>query len=1116
MSSTEGKGNDPVEPPARTSGASPGGKSSGKWIAVIIALIAVIGVLGGILVTHYSAPQAAGGPAAVLSSQVGAISQNGTYATNVTATGSFKNMTVYYGDGTSQVVNYSGSNTVTISHVYANPGEYYILADINYGSSHGYFLEPVKVNPEYPSVQYAYRGLTVNTLVSSPQLVNNISKIFKPGSSMKLDFLPNPGAGGNQIVSQSLTMMNQSGTVSQEQIPYVYNINSGAYQIPVQSVTYAGLQTGMYVLDVSTTSAAVNTTQTVSAQVTSTVVQNFTKSQSYFASSGTAISGISGDILQVGSINVTYGQNTTANYTTSTKMFLTTSSNITVNNGSVKAVDASGTTTISKGETAQINASTELTMAAFTNITFNRASSLVLNNTYTASMFYGSDSSLTLLNASVVNFNTDSVNVSITSVLSGTTTVPLNNGEYDASSQVTTQYYIDFPVVSSVSVQKSAATSLTNAEPNASGGYETMDPAIAYYFASSEILDNTLMTLDTYNGSSTNSFVPLVATMLPNLTNGGVNNNYVNKTVTTPWNTQYQYNVTPGENYTFYVNTNLKFANGDRMNATDVLYSFTRALLFDAGSPGTGGWVIGQYLLPGNIYTSNTFYNITTNITVNNSANSITFHFQQPMPAPLVYQIFDSSGTWIEDMKWYIQHGAGITWTPQGFENYKQYGEVSNYNSYVQNHVMADGPYKVSYIVPGSQLTLVANPDFVSPGPWYPKPTIDKVNILYSSSGQEAYLLLKSGQAQSANLPTTYWNQTEQMVQQGILQKHGFPTLSLYFYVFTEQVNTATLHTIYSGANMPSNFFVNPNVRKAFSYAFNYSLFYAQQIGNEIYNTTFFSPYVGMLPPGMLYNQTAQDLISSGTPVVNANGHEPFQIQQAKKYLNYYLNGTSSNTQHDVASDMNVQYNGNTVTYNGSKLVVPIFVIQGYPAYKAAAVTWASDLAQIMPGASFPVVELPIANIFAYEVPGQNPMPIEGGPGWFPDYPYPTDYLVPMAIPINNSFYMGGTGYTPYVVGNQSNSVFNLTEAAQMEQMISAMNNATSNATNGKLAEKWFHVVNGMSVNNTNIVYAGQNYAHWIMSSKLNSEYIVKYQENVMIGGALEILYNLMAYNTTA
>ncbi|HKJ97170.1 MAG TPA: hypothetical protein VJ944_05470, partial [Thermoplasmataceae archaeon] len=119
MENNEDKGKAPEEPKV-TAPPSPPRKpsTSGKWIAVIIALLVVIGVLGGLLATHY-APAAPSGPSATLSSKVGAINQNGTYSTNITATGSFKNMTVYDGDGHSQLLNYSGSNTVKVVHHYA-------------------------------------------------------------------------------------------------------------------------------------------------------------------------------------------------------------------------------------------------------------------------------------------------------------------------------------------------------------------------------------------------------------------------------------------------------------------------------------------------------------------------------------------------------------------------------------------------------------------------------------------------------------------------------------------------------------------------------------------------------------------------------------------------------------------------------------------------------------------------------------------------------------------------------------------------------------------------------------------------------------------------------------
>ncbi|HKJ96342.1 MAG TPA: hypothetical protein VJ944_01210 [Thermoplasmataceae archaeon] len=80
-------------------------KTSTKWIAVVIALLAIIGVLGGVLATHYSAAQTAGGINAILSSKIGAIDQNGTYTTSITASSTFKNMTVYFGDGSSQLLN---------------------------------------------------------------------------------------------------------------------------------------------------------------------------------------------------------------------------------------------------------------------------------------------------------------------------------------------------------------------------------------------------------------------------------------------------------------------------------------------------------------------------------------------------------------------------------------------------------------------------------------------------------------------------------------------------------------------------------------------------------------------------------------------------------------------------------------------------------------------------------------------------------------------------------------------------------------------------------------------------------------------------------------------------
>lgn len=1120
MSDKENTGKIPDEPSVGTPKPPTTRTSSAKWIAVIIALIAVIGVLGGILATHYSAASSTTGSTATLSSQIGAINQNGTYVTNITASGSFKNVTVYYGDGSSQLLSYKGSSTLTIKHTYANPGEYYIFADINYGSKQGYFMEPVKVNPEFPSAQYAYRSLSVDPLSSSPQLVNNISNIFTPGSYMTLDFLPAVGGGSYQIVQQTLTMGNGTSVISQKNVPYVYDTQSQGYIVPIQSVTYGGLQMGMYYLEVNTTTAPVNTTQTITASVVNNATQNFTADQSFMSPAGTTLSGISGGGMQFERTNVIYGAHTAVNFTLASELYLGSSTNVSVSYGSLTYVNEKGSTIhVVAGQTTSLNASTQLTLTQGTNLTFNTATTTELNSTTTVNWFYGADPSVTTLNGTNVGFLEAINNVSVSETLHGTTTVPLNNGQFNASDEITTTYYIDFPVISAVSQQSSTVTSFTNAEPQYSGGYNTLDPAVAYYTADSEILYNTLLPLDTYNGSATNSFVPLLAAKLPTTTNGGVNTHWENSTanpgkpniLTTPSGTSYDYTVAPGTNYTFYINNNTKFANNDKTTAWDVMYSFTRDILFDAGSPGTPGWIIAQYLLPGNPYVSNTFYNITQNMTVNNSTNSITLHFQQPMSQDLVYQIFEGPGASVMDAKWLEAHGAGITWTPKGFLSYEAYGNQINYNTYVQNHVMADGPYEVSYIIPGSQVTLVANPNYVSPGPWYPKPSIGRINILYPSSNEQAYLLLKSGQAQNAVLSTQYWNQTQDMVKSGDLSTYGFSTLGIYFFTYNLNVNKSMLHSIYSGANLPSTFFMNPNVRKAFSYAFNYSEYFSQQVGNAIYNTTFFSPYVGMLPPGMLYNQTATSLVKSGTPVVNANGKEPFQIDQAKKYLNYFLNGTSKTGQTDVGKTMGITYSNGKVLYNGHSLVVPLFVPTNYPSVLAGATTWSKDLQKIMPGASFPVISIPFTDVIAYTAQNMNPMPV-GWAAWYPDYPYPTDYLLPLSLPMNGSLFMGADQFTPYFVGNTSNSIHNTTEASQMMQILSAYQNGTSNSTNPTLAKKWFDTTNALAINTTMRVYIGQQQNHWTISSKISSNDMKNYQENTMIADTYLLLYNLLTY----
>jgi len=95
-------------------------------------------------------------------------------------------------------------------------------------------------------------------------------------------------------------------------------------------------------------------------------------------------------------------------------------------------------------------------------------------------------------------------------------------------------------------------THLTFGQPN------NLDPAIAYDSASGEVIQQVYETLITYNGASADQFVPLLATEVPTVANGGIS--------------------ADGLNYTFHLKAGVKFHSGHTMDADDVVYSFARVL----------------------------------------------------------------------------------------------------------------------------------------------------------------------------------------------------------------------------------------------------------------------------------------------------------------------------------------------------------------------------------------------------------------------------------------------------------------------------------------------------------------------------------------------------------
>ncbi len=1153
-------------PPRRPSG-------NGKWIAIIIALLVVISVLAILPNYHPS-----GSTAKIVTASESA-TLNQPYNLTVQANGMYKNLTVNWGDGNVQTYNYQGSDKVTVQHTYTSPGAYYIYYSFNFGSTsynNVNNLIPVHINAEISgiSASVAYGLMQLEHNSTSP-LVNN-SMIFTPGTNLSFiaGYFSAPADGVHQVVGQNLaTYLNGTGT-GNSILPYAYSMADQQYELSASGsfVNMSFKNSGMYTLGLQTTTAVPMTTTGLSTTVTNTTTVSYAKNQA---------------VRYYDQANLTYGS--TANFTTGpptlsylagTNLTETGPTNLTVPKGSTATALYPGganlafplfkTITVDKGANFTMNGyanATFINNGTFLNGTtgagvsqsFNNSTSSVyglLNGHYynfsqkTTFQLVDQSANQTFMVAGnstfsygdgiqVTDWNTDTVNYTKNSTLVYTNTntsvtynrainatisidvmgdsAPVNVGEIDPTQGTyTTTYFYDIPIFASANqyVAPTAGTSFTSAEV-APGGYTSLDPQIQFYTVDQEVLINTMMPLVNTNGTSSSTFVPDVASAVPSVANGGISSN--------------------GLNYTFHIRSGLTWQDGSPVTVYDAYYAMVRLMLFVNAQPGTGSYLLGEYLLPAPFYDHVDYYNITHAITFSNTTNNITLHFQTALSPTVVEQLISTPEAYPVDANWLIQHGAGIQFTPSGFQNYTAQGNIQDYNTYIQNHIMADGPYQISYNLPGQQLVLTTNSNFVSPGPWEPAASIKTVTLQYLSQPSTAFLELKSGAAQSAiGIPATpYWPQIEQLAGYGgyansnpSLQIKSFPTLGIYFYNFNVNVNTTLLHTLVHNENLPAQMFVNPNARKAFDYAYNYSQYLNQEVGNALYNTTFALPYVGMLPPGMVYNQSISQLksILGSNAFHNINGTAWSDLTQAKQYWNQFINGTDANA-NDNGNQMHITLSASgQFQYKGNNLVIPIFVPIGDQPDTAGATTWASMMEQVIPGATFPITPVSYTQIFAtFAVPGGNPMPVSWG-GWAPDYIYPTDYELSMSMPTNLSTYMLAAGYNPWYISggnNTATSVFNnpyynYTEAASMNASLRAYDNGTANATsNPTMSKYWFHQVNYYIVNQTMNVNLYQVNYYWTISSKINGNDITNYQMNLLSNAGNELYYWHLSYNTT-
>ncbi|MGC8619262.1 MAG: ABC transporter substrate-binding protein [Thermoplasmata archaeon] len=596
---------------------------------------------------------------------------------------------------------------------------------------------------------------------------------------------------------------------------------------------------------------------------------------------------------------------------------------------------------------------------------------------------------------------------------------------------------------------------INEAEVVESGPY-SFDPAIDYETVGMEVIANVYETLIAYNASSTSEFIPVIAKEIPTFSNGGISQN--------------------GLNYTFYIRNGLKFSNGDLLNVWDVYVSYVRTLLFMLGSPGTPGWILAQDLLPGGGFLPGaiSYQNITKAITYDNATQTITFHLLKPDPAFLDY-LADPEGASVLDWNWLVQHGAGITFTPAGFQAYMSQANEQDYNNYIRYNAMGSGPYMIQSYLSGQSIVLAPNPNFTPiPGyPGYSSVPTEKVYIQWVKDPETALLMMKSGQSDiTVGLPTTDYPTVAALQSQGKLNIYSFPTLSIFYFTFNWNINETMMHGTYgSQYNIPSNYFMNPYVRAAFADAFNYTNYIDNLVGNSIYHANFAFHYIGAIPKGMPGYVNATWLQEHGATIPQYN------LALAKHLME------------------------ESGAYNES-VSFPIVIYAGDPVDFAAAGMWAQALYDIDPNIQATPVYQPFTSTIGYQVSNMDPMPIYLL-GWAPDYPYPSDYV--------NAMYLQGGTYAAANGWNYTNLMnAGWTQEAQEWQNMTNLILKAGYTTNITKSLQYYDEAEVIAVNLNLYVYTEQLNQLWYYAPYLHG---AQYEENPILGGGGDTLFFYLTKN---
>jgi peptide/nickel transport system substrate-binding protein len=452
------------------------------------------------------------------------------------------------------------------------------------------------------------------------------------------------------------------------------------------------------------------------------------------------------------------------------------------------------------------------------------------------------------------------------------------------------------------------------------GDIDSFDPAWGYDTASAEQVEYIYETLLFYDRDKTDQFLPILAT---------------------EWEFDSE-NLT----YRFKIREGVKFHEGGDLTPEDVEYSFQRAMVQDReGGP---VWMLYQALLglhgsrdaDGNIQVA--FQQIDNAVEVD--GNWVVFHQVYPASTLAFLQIL--CGTWasIVDKEWCIANGG---WDGTE-ETWQDYNNADKAHSYLYNHTNGTGPWKLEQWDPGIQIKLVRNDDY-----WREPAAFEMVITEFVSDWTARKAALLAGDVDSVCVPRADIGELEGIPDLSVYR--DLPELAIEALFFNLDI-TSDSEFIGSGEldgeGIPTDFFTDIDVRKGFSYAFDWTAHINDVYMGEAEQRG--SPIIKGLP---YYN-----------PDASMYSHD---LTKAEEHLKLAWEGKVW----DRGFNFTLPYSAGSVPRGTACKILADNLAAINPKFQVSIqpMNWATDILEDIEGGLLPIFQL----------------------GWTPDYPHPDNLVVP-------------------------------------------------------------------------------------------------------------------------